>query len=124
MRTKSRSRTTTSRSRGGRALVARRLPASRPPTHPGEMLLEEFLKPLGISQSAFAVRLGVSFPRLNEIIRGKRGVTPDTALRLARVLGMSADFWLGLQQDWDLWHAMRGKRAARIADLEPIRRSA
>jgi len=124
MRTKSRSRTTTSRSHRGRPLVARRLPARRPPTHPGEMLLEEFLKPLGISQSAFAVRLGVSFPRLNEIIRGKRGVTPDTALRLARVLGMSADFWLGLQQDWDLWHAMRGKRAARIADLEPIRRSA
>jgi len=60
------------------------------------MLLEEFLKPLGISQSAFANRLGVSFPRLNEVIRGKRGVTPDTALRLARVTGMSADFWLGL----------------------------
>ncbi len=87
------------------------------------MLLEEFLKPLGISQSAFAVRLGISFPRLNEIIRGKRGVTPDTALRLARVLGMSADFWLGLQQDWDLWHAMQGERAAAIAELEPLRRA-
>jgi addiction module HigA family antidote len=84
------------------------------------MLLEEFLKPLGVSQSAFAVRLGVSFPRLNEIVRGKRGVTPDTALRLARVLGMSADFWLGLQTDWDLWHAMRGERAAEIARLEPL----
>jgi addiction module HigA family antidote len=88
------------------------------------MLLEEFLKPLGISQSAFAIRLGVSFPRLNEIIRRKRGVTPDTALRLAQVLGLPADFWLGLQQDWDLWHAMRGKRAAGIAGLEPLRRSA
>jgi addiction module HigA family antidote len=87
------------------------------------MLLEEFLKPLGISQSAFAVRMGISFPRLNEIIRGKRGVTPDTALRLAQVLGMSADFWLGLQQDWDLWHAMRSKRAAAIAELEPLRRT-
>lgn len=85
------------------------------------MLLEEFLKPLGISQSAFAVRLGVSFPRLNEIIRKKRGVTPDTALRLERVLGMSADFWMGLQQDWDLWHAMRSERAAAIAGLEPLR---
>jgi addiction module HigA family antidote len=85
------------------------------------MLLEEFLKPLGISQSAFAVRLGISFPRLNEIIRGKRGVTPDTALRLARVLGMSADFWLGLQQDWDLWHAVRSEKAAAIARLEPLR---
>jgi addiction module HigA family antidote len=88
------------------------------------MLLEEFLKPLGISQSAFAIRLGVSFPRLNEIIRGKRSVTPDTALRLARVLGTSADFWLGLQQDWDLWHALRSKEAAGIELLEPLRHSA
>jgi addiction module HigA family antidote len=84
------------------------------------MLLEEFLKPLGISQSAFAIRLGVSFPRLNEIIRGKRSVTPDTALRLARVLGMSADFWLGLQQDWDLWYAMRSDQARDISNLEPL----
>lgn len=88
------------------------------------MLLEEFLRPLGISQSEFATRLGVSFPRLNEVIHGKRGITPDTALRLARVLGMSADFWLGLQQDWDLWHAMRGKGAVKIAHLEPLRRLA
>lgn len=109
--------------RGGR-LVERRLPAHLPPTHPGEMLLEEFLKPLGISQSAFAIRLGVSFPRLNEIIRGKRSVTPDTALRLERVLGMSADFWLGLQQDWDLWHAMHSKEAAEIEELVPLRRQA
>jgi addiction module HigA family antidote len=87
------------------------------------MLLEEFLKPLGVSQSAFAIRLGVSFPRLNEIIRGKRSVTPDTALRLTQVLGMPADFWLGLQQDWDLWHAMRSRQAALIEELEPLRRS-
>ncbi|MFP4309682.1 MAG: HigA family addiction module antitoxin [Desulfococcaceae bacterium] len=97
-----------------------RLPLERPPTHPGEMLLEEFLKPLGISQSAFAVRLGVSYPRLNEIVRGRRAVTPDTALRLARVLGMPADFWLGLQQDWDLWHAMKSPAAEEISRLEPI----
>jgi addiction module HigA family antidote len=87
------------------------------------MLLEEFLKPLGISQSAFAVRLGISFPRLSEIVRGKRAVTPGIALRLARVLGMSADFWLGLQQDWDLWHALRDERA-EIAKLEPLRPTA
>jgi len=85
------------------------------------MLLEEFLKPLEVSQSQFAVRLGVSFPRLNEIIRGKRGVAPDTALRLERVLGMPADFWLGLQLDWDLWHAMRRQDAEAIAKLEPLR---
>jgi addiction module HigA family antidote len=125
MQTKLRSRTITKphprRRRPSQPLVTRRLPTQRAPTHPGEMLLEEFLKPLGISQSAFAVRLGISFPRLNEIVRGKRGVTPDTALRLARVLGMSADFWLGLQQDWDLWHAVRSEKAAAIARLEPLR---
>jgi len=87
------------------------------------MLLEEFLNPLGISQSAFASRLGISSPRLNEIIRAKRSVTPDTALRLAKVLGMSADFWLGLQQDWDLWHAARSEKAAAIARLEPLRQA-
>ena len=101
-------------------ILGRRLPRERPPTHPGEMLLEEFLKPLGITQSAFAVRLGVSFPRLNEVIRAKRSVTPDTALRLARVLGMSADFWLGLQLDWDLWHAMNSSKAADLDRLEPV----
>jgi addiction module HigA family antidote len=85
------------------------------------MLLEEFLLPLGISQSAFAVQLGVSFPRVNEVINARRGVTPDTALRLAQVTGMSADFWLGLQQDWDLWHALRSKDAKAIARLKPLR---
>jgi antitoxin HigA-1 len=129
MPTKSKSRTTTSGASARpkprrRDAVRRRLPGERPPTHPGEMLLEEFLNPLGISQSAFAVRLGVSFPRLNEIVRGKRGVTPDTALRLARVLGMPADFWLGLQTDWDLWHAMRGEKAEEITRLEPVSRTA
>lgn len=118
MPTKSRSRTTTDR--GEPAATGRRLPRNRPPTHPGEMLLEEFLKPLGITQSAFAVRLGVSFPRLNEIIRGKRSVTHDTALRLERVTRMSAEFWLGLQMDWDLWHAKRSAAAAEIEKLEPL----
>jgi addiction module HigA family antidote len=124
MPTTSKSRITTKAPRTGgiRKIRERRLPKNLPPTHPGEMLLEEFLKPLEISQSAFAIRLGVSFPRLNEIVRGKRAVTPDTALRLARVLGMSADFWLGLQQDWDLWHAMRSREAAAIEKLEPLRR--
>lgn len=84
------------------------------------MLLEEFLVPLNITQSALAERLGISFPRLNEIVRGKRGVTPDTALRLARVVGMSADFWLGLQQDWELWRAMHSERAAEIKRLKPL----
>jgi addiction module HigA family antidote len=109
MPTTSKSRTTTNRPS---ALVQRRLPTNRPPTHSGEMLLEKFLRPLGISQSAFAVQLGVSFPRLNAVIHAKGAVTPDTALRLAQVTGMSADFWHGLQRDWDLWHALCSASAA------------
>ena len=103
-------------------VVGRRLPRNRPPTHPGEMLFEEFVKPLELTQAELARRLGVSYPRLNEIIKGRRSVTPDTALRLSRVLGMSADFWLGLQQDWDLWHAMNSPEAKQIDRLEPIPR--
>jgi addiction module HigA family antidote len=98
----------------------RRLPKNRPPTHPGEMLLEEFLRPLGMSQVDFAARLGVSFPRLNEIIKGRRAVTPDTALRLGRVFGMSAEFWLGLQLDWDLWNAMKSVNYLEIEQLKPF----
>jgi addiction module HigA family antidote len=88
------------------------------------MLLEEFLNPMEITPSVLAQKLGTSLASLNKIIRGKRTVTPDTALRLARVVGMSADFWPGLQQDWDLWRAMRGKKAAEIARLRPMTRSA
>lgn len=86
------------------------------------MLLEEFIRPLGISQAELAVRLGISYPRLNEIVRGKRGITPNSALRLARVVGMSAEFWLGLQLDFDLWQAMHSSEARNIADLKPLRR--
>jgi antitoxin HigA-1 len=127
MQTKSKSPITTNsgsaRAKPSQRVPSRRLPANRPPTHPGEMLFEEFLKPLGVSQSAFAERVAIASPRLNEIIRGKRSVTPETALRFAQVLGISADFWLGLQQDWDLWHAARSEKAAEIARLEPLRRA-
>jgi antitoxin HigA-1 len=112
MHTRSKSQITTK--------VGRRLPRNRPPTHPGKMLLEEFIKPLDLTQTELARRLEVSYPRLNEIINGRRSVTPDTALRLSRVLGMSADFWLGLQQDWDLWHAMNSPEANQIKRLKPL----
>ena len=100
--------------------VGRRLPRNRPPIHPGEMILEEFVKPLELTQTELARCLDVSYPRLNEIIKGKRSVTPDTALRLSRVLGMPADFWLGLQQDWDLWHAMNSSEAKQIDRLKAL----
>ena len=72
------------------------------PVHPGEVLVEEFLKPMGMSQNRLALNIGVHPRRINEIVLGKRAVTADTALRLARYFGTSAKFWLGLQADYDL----------------------
>nr|VFJ66002.1 MAG: addiction module antidote protein, HigA family [Candidatus Kentron sp. FM]VFJ66082.1 MAG: addiction module antidote protein, HigA family [Candidatus Kentron sp. FM]VFJ73654.1 MAG: addiction module antidote protein, HigA family [Candidatus Kentron sp. FM]VFK16068.1 MAG: addiction module antidote protein, HigA family [Candidatus Kentron sp. FM] len=73
-----------------------------PPIHPGEILLEEFMKPFGLSQNRLGRELHVSPRRINEIVRAKRAITADTALRLARYFGNSASFWLGLQMDYDL----------------------
>ena len=100
--------------------VYRNLPVYGPPTHPGEMLLHEFLVPMEMSQAEFARRIGVSYVRLNEIVHGRRGVTADTALRFARFLGMTADFWLGLQTGWDLYHAIHSPAAASIVEIEPM----
>jgi len=72
------------------------------PIHPGEVLLEEFLKPMGLSQNRLALDIGVHARRINEIVLGKRRITADTALRLARYFGTSPQFWLGLQTDYDL----------------------
>jgi len=72
------------------------------PVHPGEVLLEEFLKPLGLSQNRLALDIRVPARRINEIVHGRRRITPDTALRLAKYFDMSAQFWLGLQLDYDL----------------------
>ncbi len=73
-----------------------------PPLHPGEVLLEEFLKPMTLSQNRLALDLGISPRRVNEIVAAKRSITADTALRLAKYFGMSPQFWLGLQMDYDL----------------------
>lgn len=100
------------------------LPTDRPPTHPGEMLLEEFIKPLELTQTEVAERLDISFVRLNEIVNGRRGITPDTALRLARLLGTTPDFWLNGQLAWDLWHAMKSPTAKAINKIRPLQRSA
>jgi addiction module HigA family antidote len=78
-----------------------------PNIHPGEILLEEFLSPLGLSQNALARAVGVPPRRINEIVLGKRGISADTAVRLAAALGTSERFWLGLQADYDLEEARR-----------------
>ncbi|HEY5060426.1 MAG TPA: HigA family addiction module antitoxin [Gemmatimonadaceae bacterium] len=91
-----------------------RIPTHGPPTHPGEMILEEFLRPLGMTQTEFAQRIGVAWTRANQVIKGRRGVTPDTVLRLEKLFDMPADFWLTLQLRWDLYHAMRSPAAKEI----------
>jgi antitoxin HigA-1 len=100
------------------------LPTHGEPTHPGEMLLEEFLKPAGITQQQLADGILVPFQRVNEIVRGRRGVTAATALRLAKYFGTTPDFWLNGQACWDLWHAQRAeaKVLKRIKTLRPPKR--
>ena len=82
-----------------------RIPTNRTPTHPGEMLLEEFLKPMEVTQKQLSVAIHVPFQRINELVNGKRGITPSTALRLSVFFGNTADFWMNLQQRWDLYRA-------------------
>jgi addiction module HigA family antidote len=84
------------------------------------MLLEEFLTPLGLSQAETARHLGISYIRLNEIVNGRRGVTPDTALRLSRAFDTSPDLWLNLQQTWDLWHALHDPSAKAIERITSL----
>jgi len=98
-----------------------RLPKNRRPTPPGVVFLEDFLVPLGITQKEAAARLRISYPRMNEIIRAKRAVTPDTALRLSRFTGTEAEFWLNLQQAVDLWDALHSEGAADLEKIEPAR---
>lgn len=88
-----------------------RIPTNREPTHPGEMLREEFLLPLGITQQQLADSIHVPFQRINELVNGKRGVTPSTSLRLAKFLGVSEDFWMNLQIRWDLYRAKKKEQA-------------
>ena len=88
-----------------------RIPAHRTPTHPGEMLLEEFLNPMSLTQRELADAIHVPYQRINDIVHGRRGVTPSTALRLAKFFNMSADFWMNLQMRWDMYHAQQAETA-------------
>lgn len=98
-----------------------RLPKDRRPTHPGEILLTEFLEPLGMTQRALADEVGMSYVRVNEIVKGKRGVTTDTALRLGRLFDIEPEFWLNLQRAYDLWSAQRDRKTRKQLDkITPI----
>lgn len=95
-----------------------RIPAHREPTHPGEMLLEEFLNPMHLTQQDLAGGIRVPYQRVNELVNGRRGITPATALRLAKFFGTTPDLWMNLQLRWDLYHA----QATEARELERIKR--
>jgi addiction module HigA family antidote len=100
-----------------------RIPKDRAPTSPGEMLLEEFLKPLGMTQVELAKRIRVPYVRVNELVNGKRRVSPSTALRLAKAFGTSPEFWLNGQLALDLYRAINDKEEAKeVEKIEPIPR--
>ena len=103
-----------------------RIPTHRQPTHPGEMLREEFLIPMNISQRDLADAIHVPYQRVNELVNQKRGVTPSTALRLAKFFGVSADFWLNLQIRWDLYRAQlsESKELEMIEDFHHVQKTA
>ena len=99
-----------------------RVPTHQPPTHPGEMLLEEFLEPLEMTQTELAERIEVPFQRVNSLVNGRRGLTPDTALRLSRLFGTSPGFWMNHQLRWDLYHAQQASRE-ELERIKPMRRA-
>ena len=84
-----------------------RIPKKRVPSHPGEILLKDFLNPMSISQRELADAIHVPYQRVNELINGKRGIAPSTALRLSAFFGNSSEFWLNLQQAWELYHVLK-----------------
>jgi antitoxin HigA-1 len=96
-----------------------RIPTHRAPTHPGQMLSEEFLKPMGITQRELADSIHVPYQRINEIINGRRGVTPSTALRLSKFFSVSPDFWLNLQLRWDLFFAQQAE-STELDSIHPV----
>jgi addiction module HigA family antidote len=95
-----------------------RVPTHRAPTHPGTMLIEEFLLPMGLTQRELANGIHVPYQRINELVRGRRGMTPSTALRLAKFFGTSADFWMNLQLRWDLYQVQRAE-GHELKDIRP-----
>jgi len=99
-----------------------RIPTHRTPTHPGEILLEEFLKPMGITQRELSDSINVPYQRINEVINKKRGITPSTALRLSKFFGVSEDFWLNIQLRLDLYKA-RQKETKELKKIHPYKPS-
>lgn len=97
-----------------------RMPTNRAPIHPGEILLEEFMKPHGMTQTEIARRIGVSRKHISELVNRRKGISTDIALRLSRLFGTSPELWLNGQIAWDVWHAMRGENSYILEAIEPV----
>jgi addiction module HigA family antidote len=96
-----------------------RIPTNRTPTHPGEMLLEEFVRPLNVTTSSLAAAMHLPETWIDELVNGQRSITPSLALRLAKLLGMSPDFWMNLQVRWDLYRAQQEERS-ELDRIQPL----
>ena len=101
-----------------------RLPTDREPIHPGEILLEEFIKPYGITQTMLASRIGVSRKHISEIVHCRKPITDDMAIRLSKFFGVSPEFWLNGQIAWNLWHLRHSKKAIEFRKIKPIQQYA
>jgi addiction module HigA family antidote len=97
-----------------------RIPTNRTPTHPGEMLLEEFLTPMELTQRELADAIHVPYQRINDLVNGRRGMTPNTALRLAKYFGNTPAFWMNLQLRWDLYFAQQAEKQI-LKSISPYR---
>jgi addiction module HigA family antidote len=97
-----------------------RLPTDRPPIHPGEILSEEFIKPFGMTVSETASRIGKKPDTILQIIKGKKNIDADMALRLSKLFSTSPELWINGQMTWDMWHILYGNNAAEIEIIEPI----
>lgn len=101
-----------------------RLPTNRAPIHPGEILLEDFIKPYELTQTMLAERLGVSRKHISEIVHGKKPITDDMALRLSKFFKVSPEFWLNGQTAWNLWHIRHSKKAIEFKKIRPFQQHA
>jgi len=97
-----------------------RMPTNQPPIHPGEILLEEFIKPYGITPAELSRRIGISHKEINAVINGKKAISTDMALRLSRLFGTSAELWLSGQMKWDIWHRLHGEHVDELEEIKPI----
>ncbi len=98
-----------------------RLPTNRSPVHPGEILREEFMKPLGMTQKELSQRIGVSRSHISKVLSCRKGVGADLALRLSRLFGTSSELWLNGQMAWDMWYLRHGEIAYELEAIEPVR---